>query len=72
MNQDPLHGREATPNGRRLWYLLFVIPFVAMLLPQTYNGPTPSIAGLPFFYGYQLLWVVLTGLLTLAVYALTR
>jgi hypothetical protein len=53
-------------------YLLLILPFVATLLPWIYNRAEPSLFGLPFFYWYQLAWVVITaGLLGLVVY-LTR
>ncbi|HZY95489.1 MAG TPA: DUF3311 domain-containing protein [Candidatus Cybelea sp.] len=56
----------------RAAYLLLILPFVATLLPWIYNRAEPSLFGLPFFYWYQLAWVVITaGLLGLVVY-LTR
>lgn len=72
MDQGEPQTPAATRTGQRWWYLLLVLPFIAMLLPQTYNVAAPSVIGLPFFYWYQLLWIVITGLLTMAVYALTR
>ncbi|MGH7737404.1 MAG: DUF3311 domain-containing protein [Candidatus Tyrphobacter sp.] len=44
-------------------YLLLLLPFFAFLWPQYYDRLEPRLAGLPFFYWYQLLWVALTGLL---------
>lgn len=72
MEQGEPQTRASAGSGQRWWYLLLLLPFIAMLLPQTYNTGAPSLGGLPFFYWYQLLWIVITGLLTLAVYALTR
>jgi hypothetical protein len=51
-----------------LWFLL--IPFIALLFPQFYNYQTPTLIGLPFFYWYQLLWIIITAILTAAVYLL--
>jgi Protein of unknown function (DUF3311) len=68
---------EVTPKARhmrhsRAAYLLLILPFVGTLLPWIYNRAEPSLFGLPFFYWYQLAWVVVTsGLLGLVVY-LTR
>ncbi len=57
---------------RRFWHLVLVLPFVATLLPWLYNHASPALFGLPFFYWYQLAWIVVTaGLLGLVVY-LTR
>jgi hypothetical protein len=58
---------SAAQRGRRGWFLLLVLPFVATLFPQYYAGAEPSLGGIPFFYWYQLLWVVITGLLTILV-----
>lgn len=59
-------------NNRRWWYLVLIIPFIGTLFPQLYNAMTPTIGGLPFFYWYQLLWVLITGLLTIFVYYVSR
>ena len=57
---------------RRLWYALLVLPFVGTLIPQLYNHADPPLFGLPFFYWYQLLWVILTSLLLGIVTMATR
>jgi hypothetical protein len=43
-----------------------------VLWPPFYNRAEPSLAGIPFFYWYQLLWVVLGAILTAIVYFATR
>jgi len=48
---------------KRLWYWLLVAPFVATLWPPFYAHRDPILFGFPFFYWYQMLWVVLTALL---------
>lgn len=63
---------ESRSSGRRWWYLVLIIPFIATLFPQIYNSMAPTLAGIPFFYWYQLLWVIITGLLTILVYYLVR
>lgn len=65
-------GAAAQQHGRRWWYLLLVIPFIATLFPQIYNTQAPALGGIPFFYWYQLLWVVVTAGITAVVYAITR
>jgi Protein of unknown function (DUF3311) len=59
-------------EGNTVWYWLFVLPFVFTLLPFIYNTRSPEFIGMPFFYWYQTLWVVLTGLITYLVYTRTR
>jgi Protein of unknown function (DUF3311) len=52
--------------------LLLILPFVGTLLPWIYNRGEPSLFGLPFFYWYQLAWVVITAALLGLVVYLTR
>lgn len=49
-------------------HLLLLIPFVAMLWVSVYNRAEPSLAGIPFFYWFQLLWIPLGALLLWPVY----
>lgn len=49
--------------------ILLFIPFVAVLLPQLYNKIEPTLGGLPFYVWYQLIWVVLGGILVFASYS---
>jgi hypothetical protein len=57
---------------RRAWYLLLVLPFFGTLVPPLYNRAAPTFAGLPFFYWYQLVWVVVTAGLLGIVVLMTR
>lgn len=54
------------------WYLLFIVPFVASLWPPFYNRIDPTWMGMPFFYWYQLLWVIISAVLTAIVYFATK
>ncbi len=54
------------------WYLLFAIQFVAVLWPPFYNSVEPTLWGIPFFYWYQLAWVIIGAVLTAVVYFATR
>jgi hypothetical protein len=45
---------------KSLWYLVLILPFIGTLFPAFYNRAEPSMFGLPFFYWYQGLWVLLT------------
>jgi hypothetical protein len=57
---------------RRIAYVLLLLPFIGTLLPWIYNRATPQLFGLPFFYWYQLAWVVVTAALIGLVVYLTR
>ncbi|GGE26815.1 hypothetical protein GCM10011391_01450 [Pullulanibacillus camelliae] len=50
------------------WYLLLIIPFIATLWPGIYAFDKPRLFGFPFFYWYQLIWVILTAVITAIVY----
>lgn len=54
------------------WYLLLLVPFIAILWVPFYASSTPSLAGIPFFYWYQFLWIPLSAVLTATVYFVTR
>jgi Protein of unknown function (DUF3311) len=54
------------------WHLLLVIPFVATLWVPFYNSLDPRLAGIPYFYWYQFLWVGIGAVLTGIVYFVTR
>ncbi len=50
--------------------LLLLIPFVAVLWVPSYNSVDPAWAGVPFFYWYQLLGIVLSAVIIAIVYRL--
>jgi hypothetical protein len=41
--------------------ILLVIPLVVFLDIPSYNRETPELAGLPFFYWWQILWLALSA-----------
>ncbi|MEM0121531.1 MAG: DUF3311 domain-containing protein, partial [Thermoprotei archaeon] len=49
--------------------VLLFIPFIAVLIPQFFNKVEPTLGGLPFFVWYQLVWVVVGGVLVFASYS---
>ena len=63
---------SGTRTHSRLWYLLLIIPYVAMIWVPSYNVKEPEWAGIPFFYWYQLLWIWIGAGLTVIVYVATR
>lgn len=46
----------------RWTYLLFIPPYISVFWVTPYNTLMPDFMGIPFFYWYQLLWVVLSAL----------
>jgi Protein of unknown function (DUF3311) len=55
-------------RGFRPLYLLLLLPYIAMLWVPFYNRIEPEIAGIPFFYWYQLVWIVLGAAVMLPLY----
>lgn len=59
---------KGTRRRLRLVRLLLAVPFVAVLWTPFYNSSEPSLAGVPFFYWYQMLWILLGAALLFPVY----
>jgi hypothetical protein len=60
---------EDEPRGRfSAWYLLFVVELVAVLWTPFYNRLEPHWLGIPFFYWYQLLWIIVAAIFTAVIY----
>ena len=56
-----------------LWArLMLLIPFIAMLWVSSYNSVEPMVAGIPFFYWYQLLWILISAIMIAVVYLVER
>lgn len=62
---------EAAKGEPRLYYLLFLVQIVICLWAPFYNRVEPSLAGIPFFYWFQTLCVVLGAAMTAIVYFAT-
>jgi uncharacterized membrane protein YhdT len=56
----------------RGWYWLLLLPLIGTLIPPFYNHDSPRVIGIPFFYWYQMVWIVLSVLCTVLVYRRTR
>ena len=57
-------------KGRSWLLLLLLIPFIVLLWPPFYNSNQPTFIGIPFFYWFQLLWIIITAILMVVVYFL--
>ena len=69
--QPQSQPQTQTPGRRRTWLRVFLlIPFIALLYPPLYNSINPNFIGMPFFYWYSLLWIILTAILTAVLYFL--
>jgi hypothetical protein len=61
----------AQPSARH-WRWLLLLPWIAMIWVPSYNRVEPQLWGFPFFYWYQLLWVLISAVITALVYYMTR
>jgi uncharacterized protein DUF3311 len=53
------------------WYLLLLIQFIPALWVPFYNRAEPTLAGIPFFYWFQLALVFVSAAVTAVVYFAT-
>ena len=67
-----MNGPSKKQRGWSWWYLLLLVQFAAVLWPPFYNKIDPTWAGAPFFYWYQLAWIIIGAALTAIVYFATE
>jgi hypothetical protein len=63
---------EPRRRSKTGWYLLLAVQFPLALWVGFYNSAEPSLAGIPFFYWFQLLLVLVCAALTAIVYFATE
>jgi hypothetical protein len=59
-------------HGWNWWYLLLLAQFVPALWVPFYNSIEPTWLGLPFFYWFQLVLVLICAAVTALVYLITE
>jgi len=59
-----------TRTARALVYALFLLITIVTLWVPAYNRMEPAVFGIPFFYWFQLAWIVATAAATLVAYRL--
>ena len=61
------------PKSKRLsaWNLLLFLPAVGLAFPGLYARELPSSQACPFFYWYQVAWILLSAIITAVVYRAT-
>jgi hypothetical protein len=70
--QQSTRNTAKTGGTRRHWNWLLLTPLFLLVYPGLYARSAPELFGFPFFYWYQLAVVIVTAVLTGAVYLLTR
>ena len=62
---------HANKGKKRSWLLVFlIVPFLVLLFPPFYNFWQPEFFGIPFFYWFQMLWILITATITAILYFL--
>jgi uncharacterized protein DUF3311 len=69
-NQPDVPRAAVVTPVRVVIALCLVVPFVAMLWVGSYAKSDPAFIGIPFFYWYQMLWVLISTALTMTAYQL--
>ncbi|MHB1943173.1 MAG: DUF3311 domain-containing protein [Acidiferrobacteraceae bacterium] len=59
-------------SRKYLWYWLLLVIYVFILWVPFYNHLQPTFVGIPFFFWYQFLWVIISAILTAIVYKATE
>ncbi|MBW4042897.1 MAG: DUF3311 domain-containing protein [Acidobacteria bacterium] len=73
MDQDDLPTRAPARPGPYIAVLVILAVGITLpLIVPIYARSTPALFGLPFFYWYQMLWVVIEAVLLLVCYRILR
>ncbi|MGY5133617.1 DUF3311 domain-containing protein [Streptomyces nigrescens] len=64
--------RQVVTPTRVVAGICLIAPFVAMLWVSSYARIEPTFIGIPFFYWYQMLWVLISTALTTLAYKLVQ
>jgi Protein of unknown function (DUF3311) len=54
------------------WYVLLLLQFIPALWVPFYNSAEPVVAGIPFFYWFQMVLVLICAAVTAVVYFATE
>ena len=65
------HDADAS-KASKYWLWLLVLPWIAMIWVPSYNRIEPQLFDFPFFYWYQLAWVLISAVITAVVYFKTK
>ena len=56
--------RSMSPLKRRIWYVILFIPFFVAIWVPLFNRVEPALFGIPFFYWFQFVWIVVAAIVT--------
>ncbi|HET7584720.1 MAG TPA: DUF3311 domain-containing protein [Gemmatimonadaceae bacterium] len=64
----PPTPRRPTRAHRLLVYALFLATSLVALCVPLYNRTEPALGGVPFFYWFQIMWIVVMAIMTAIAY----
>jgi len=67
-----MSGQKPGRQAKTGWYALLLLQYVLALCVPYYNKVEPTLAGIPFFYWYQMVMVLVCAALTAVVYFATE
>ncbi len=70
MAGDRMDGKQG--KGWHWTRILFLLPLLAVVAVPFYNSVEPTLFEVPFFYWYQMLWIVLCAAIISIVYVLEK
>ena len=63
-----MRAEKPSRSKRLLWHVALFIPFFVAICVPLYNRVEPTLFGIPFFYWFQTLWIVVAALVTALAY----
>ncbi|MEP6851950.1 MAG: DUF3311 domain-containing protein [bacterium] len=73
MSQPELPAHRQLPRSAVVSvFVLLGIPILAILIVPIYASDGPRVGGWPFFYWYQMVWVLVSGVFTAAAFQVVR
>jgi hypothetical protein len=67
----PQPSHKPVSKSRLAWNLLLFLPAAGLAFPGLYARATPVLFEIPFFYWYQIAWILLSAIITAVVYRAT-
>jgi len=49
---------------RAVWYVILFIPFFVAIWVPLFNRVEPALFGIPFFYWFQFVWIIVAAVVT--------
>ena len=61
-------AEKISRTKRRVWYVILFIPFFVAICVPLYNRIEPSVFGIPFFYWFQFVLIIVAAIVTALAY----